>query len=158
MINPSFGIPIEKVPESKRIIADRERFFSDANAHEAKAIQYRKEKRFWDALMEDAMYFHEMRKCEVFLRNDRVNDANKSLELGLYTPEKYQDVVRKADEFLASWSDESRAAHTMQTSMTRLKLSDTVKTALSADIVKWSLETGTENELKRIIQKYRGTE
>lgn len=148
-------IPASKVPERKRILADRAAFFAKANEHEAKGIALRKEKRYWEALEEDALYFHEMRLCEVFIHDDSVQDAKKALKLGVYTREQYKEAVKAADEFLASWSDESRAAHTMRTSLSRLKLDDEVKDSISTDVVKWSLKSGKEKDLQAIIRRYR---
>ena len=155
MLEASIGIPAEKVSENKRKLADRESFFAEANEHKSRAIDFRKEKRFWDALVEDAMYFHHMRLCEVFMRDDRVEELKQAFKSGVYTKQEYDEGVKKADEFLSTWSDESRAEFSMRTSMTRLKLVDDVKRSLATDVVKWSLENGSEEELKGIIRKYK---
>lgn len=148
-------IHASKVPERKRILSDRAAFFAKAKEHEAKGIALRKEKQYWDALVEDALHFHEMRLCEVFIRDSAIQDAKDALNCGVFSPDQYKKAVESADDFLASWSDKERAAHTMRTSLSRLKLDEEEKDSISTDIVKWSLKCGKEKELRAIILFYK---
>ena len=148
-------IPASEVPERKRVLSDREAFFAKANEHKAKGIALRKEKRYWDALEEDALHFHEMRLCEVFIRDSAIQDAKDARNHGVFSPDQYKKAVKSADDFLASWSDKARAAHTMRTSISRLKLDEEEKDSISSDIVKWSLKGGKEKDLQAIIQFYQ---
>ena len=154
ILNPSFIIPSEKVPDSKRIIADRDKFFSKANIHRRKAIDCYRGKDFWGALLEEALYFHEMRICEVFLRDDKVQDAKRYLEFGIFNQEEYNKSLKKADEFLASWSDKNRVMLILAEAFTRLKLDEQTRESIASDVVRWSLEGGNKDDMIAIVEKY----
>lgn len=141
--------------ERPETLPDRTELLAEPEAHKRRAIAARKERRLWDALYEDALYFHEMRLVEVRLYKHSVQELDYSCSLGVCDQEYYDKQLAWEKEFLESWSNERRCMGTMGYTMKRLKIPEEEQQRIVAEVVKWSHSLGSDDALKDILYRTR---